>query len=74
MESAKAWLIGGNDDDYADHRAKLRRNLKPAPQAPLDVTSSKKRKNEGKKFTVSVKRAQKEYLICKLACTEGHLP
>jgi hypothetical protein len=48
MESAKAWLIGGNDDDYADHRAKLRRNLKPAPQAPLDVTSSKKRKNEGK--------------------------
>jgi hypothetical protein len=48
MESAKAWLIGGNDDDYADHRAKLRRNLKPAPQAPLDVISSKKRKNEGK--------------------------
>lgn len=33
MESAKAWLIG---------------NLKPAPQAPLKETSSKKRKIEGK--------------------------
>ena len=48
MESAKAWLIGGNEDDYADHRAKLGRNLKPAPQAPLKETSSKKRRIEGK--------------------------
>jgi len=48
MESAKAWLIGGDDDDYADHRSSQRRKLKPAPQDPVQETTSKKRKNEGK--------------------------